>query len=279
MPRQIALFLALATLSATAITASAQSAVPAGPNSNPDTNMQSQPAPIERGSVGPHGYNAYRTTLTAGQVLSTTHNTASAQPAPGIFLRVGRDSSVRAVAVGAENTELKVEHGLINISVHHPANGAQILVDLPGGQTSLLKDGLYTVNATTNTVRVLRGEAIAFPPNQKRIKVKEDHAVVINGPNIHPFEFDPREARADLIPYAPGPNGDGGYAPGGGYGPGYPGYGFYGDGYPYYAYGYPYGYPYVYGYPYGFYGYPFAVGLGFGFYGGGFYGGGFHGRR
>ena len=273
MPRQFTLFLALATLSATAITAPAQSADPAAPNPSATTQTPpppppAPPAPIERGSRGPYGYNAYVTTLTSGQVLATTHHTASAQPAPGIFLRVGRESSVRAIAVGAENTELKLERGLINISVHHPANGAQILVDLPGGQTSLLKDGLYTVNATTNTVRVLKGEAIAFPPNQKRIKVKEDHAVVLNGPNVHSFEFDPPQARADLIPYAPAP---GGYGPGRGYAPGYPGYSFYGDGEPYYD-GYPYGYPYGYGYPFGF-------GLGFGYFGGGWYGGGFHGRR
>jgi hypothetical protein len=270
MPRQFTLFLALATLSAAALTVSAQSADPAGPNT--------PPAPIERTTLTPNGYNSYATTFTVGQVLSTTHGTASAQPAPGIFLRVGRDSSVRAVAASPENIELKVEHGLANISVHHPADGAQILVDLPGGQTSLLKDGLYTVNAATNTVRVLRGEAIAFPPNQKQVKIKEDHAVVLNGPNIHSFQFDPFQARADLIPYAPAPGGDGGRGPGYGYAP-------YGYGYPY-AYGYPYGYgfydgyPYAYGYP-GFYpyDYPFGFGLGLGFYGGGFYGGGFHGRR
>jgi hypothetical protein len=284
MSRQFTLLLALATLSATAITASAQSQDPAGPNTNSDATIQSPPppappAPIERGSTGPYGYNLHATTLTTGQVLSTTHHTATAQPALGIFLRVGRDSSVRAIAVGAENTELKVERGLINISVHHPASGAQILVDLPGGQTallqvSLLKDGLYTVNAATNTVRVLKGEAIAYPSNQKRIKIKEEHAVVLNGPNVHSFEFDPPQARADLIPYAPAASGEGAYGPGAGYGPRYPGYGFYGDGYPYDAYGYPYGYPYGYGY-----GYPFGFGLGFGYFGGGFYGGGFHGHR
>jgi hypothetical protein len=282
MPRQFTLLLALATLSATAITASAQSADPAGPNTTPTPTTQpapQPPAPIERGATGPYGYNTYAKTLTAGQILATTNHTASAQPAPGIFLRVAHDSSVRAIAVGPENTELEVERGLINISVHHPANGAQILVDLPGGQTSLLKDGLYTVNASTNTIRVLRGEAVSYPPNQKRIKVKEDHAVVLNGPNVHSFDFDPQQARADLIPYAPAPNGDGSY---GGYGPRYPGDGFYADGYgyPFYAYGYPYPYPYpYYGYPYGFYPYPFGFGLGFDFYGGGFYRGGFRGRR
>jgi hypothetical protein len=162
--------------------------------------------------------------------------------------------------------ELRVERGLVNVNVHHPANNSQILVDLPGGQTSLIKDGLYTFNASTNTVRVLKGEAVTFPPNQKQVKVKEDHSVTLAGPTVKSVEFDPYQARADLIPYA----GNGGYGGYGGYGEG-----FYGDS-PYYAYGYP--------YDWGYYGYPYPFGLGFGYYGG--WGGGFrggygvfHGRR
>ncbi len=40
---------------------------------------------------------------------------------------------------------------------------SELLVDLPGGQVSLLKDGFYTFNADTQTVRVLKGEADAYP--------------------------------------------------------------------------------------------------------------------
>ena len=43
-------------------------------------------------------------------------------------------------------------------------------------QTALLKDGLYTFNASTNTVRVLKGEARVFPgTTNAEVKVKEDH--------------------------------------------------------------------------------------------------------
>jgi hypothetical protein len=262
MPRQFALVLALATLSATALTVSAQSADTAASTTTP--------VPIERTSLTPYGYNTYATTFTAGQVLSTTHGTASAQPAPGIILRIGRDSSVRAVALTPENVELRVEGGPGHTSGHHPPPGAPLLVDLPGGQTALLKDGLYTVNAATNTIRVLKGEAIAFPPNQKQVKIKEQHAVALTGANVHSIEFDPPQARADLIPYAPAPGGDGSRGPAYTYAP-------YGYGDPYaYGDGFYDAYPYTYGYP-GFY--PFGSGLGLGFYGGGFHGGGFRGHR
>jgi hypothetical protein len=238
--------------------------------------MQSQPAPIQRAPAAassPGNYRNQNAVLATGQTLATSTNTASSMPTQGVYLRVGQNSSVNAVAVTPDHTELRVEHGIANVSVHHPADHAEILVDLPGGQTALLKDGLYTFNADTNTVGVLHGEADAYPganADAKPIKVKEDHAVTFTGPRVKSVEFQPFQASADLVPFANG------YARNGGNGGGY-GYGPYGDGfaygYPYYAYGYPYGY---WGDPYWAYGYPFGFGLGFG-YGGGFYGGGFRG--
>jgi hypothetical protein len=194
---------------------------------------------------------------------------------------------VREVSSDAGKLELSVDRGVANINVHDPAKDVLILVDLPGGQTQLLKNGLYTFNAQTNTARVLKGEALAFPgpaknaSGEKPLKVKENHDIAFNGTDVKPHDFAPYEARADLLA-TPGAPAGGGYGAGYGYPYGYGPYGdgFYGDGpYPYWAYGYP-----GWGYPYG-YGYPFGVGLGFayygggGFHGGGFHGGGFHGRR
>jgi hypothetical protein len=218
-----------------------------------------------------------------GEILKTNRNTANTQPITGVFLRVAPNSAVREVAANPQRTEFRVEHGLLNVSVHHPDDHMLVLVDLPGGQVQLLKNGFYTFNAGTNTVRVLKGEADAFvgaASDAKPLKVKEYHAVVFpaagqTGIRLQSIEFYPIQARGDIISspaeYARASDGPG-------YGYGYPTYGF-GEGY-----GYPYGYPYD---PYwgGYYGYPFGIGLGFGgfygggFYGGGFRGGGFHGRR
>jgi hypothetical protein len=169
----------------------------------------------------------------------------NSQPAPGVFLRLAPN-------------ELRLTHGIANISLHRAEPNAQILVDLPGGQTALLKDGYYTFNAETNTVRVLQGEAEAFAPNApagaKGTKVKEDHQLVFGSTQLHAQDVGPYDARTDLLA---GPRDNHGDGPAYGYGYGYPGYGYFG--YPYYAYGW--------GYPYGFYGYPY-VGFGFGYYGG-----------
>jgi len=233
----------------------AQSTVPVGPSST-GTYTQTQAAPIERGP---------RRNLSG---------VTTQEPAQGVFVRVGAGAGVATVSKGGETTELRVERGVVNVSVHHPAEGSLILVDLPGGQVDLVKDGFYTFNAQTNTVHVLVGEARAFTSaaagdsKAKGVKVKEYQQFAFAGA-ARSTDLDPMQARADVLPF---PRPQGGESP-------YRGGPYYGEGfYPaYYGYGYPYGYGWGYPYGYGF-GYPYVgVGFGYGFYGG--YFGGFRGRR
>jgi len=236
MPRSLSLVLALAILPAAAY---AQYPVqyPA-PYSGQPAYPQSQPAPP--------------------QVNAT-------QPIQGVWLRTDANSSAKTVSATANGTEIRVEHGRANVQVYRAPEHAQILVDLPGGQTSLIKDGLYTFNADTNTVSVLRGEAETYPganTSAKPIKIKQDHQFSFVA-GSKPVEVPPQQLAVDILPGQRGM--------GEGYGPGN-GYGQYGDG----PYGYPvapYPYPYYgWGYPYYGWGFPY---VGFGFYGG--YYGGFRG--
>ena len=271
MPRQMRILLAAATLSAASAVCSAQAANQSGPAST----MQTEAAPIERAYPSQNTYqngqisqSLTQTTIAPGQDLQPSSGEEQANPIPGVTLRVGPQSSVQEVSANAQKLELRVERGVANVNVYKPAKDTLVLVDLPGGQTQILKDGLYTFNAETNTARVLHGEALAFPAsgvdNAKPIKVKQDNEVVYNGSGVRPHQFAEYEATADLLP---------GPAVGSGQGEPYA-YGPYGAGfYPYYAYGYPWGW----GYPYGYGFYPYGVGIGFGYYGG-FHGGyGFHG--
>jgi hypothetical protein len=251
MQRLLSLLLSItsvAALIATAAVATAQS---------PDTNyLQSQPAPIQRNYARP----AYPQRANAAPQISIIH------PIPGIIVRIDPSSSVQTLSATADLTELRVTSGRANVSVYHPEHNTLLLVDLPGGQTALVKDGLYTFNASTNTVRVLKGEASVLPgTTSTEVKLKEDHEFTF-GASPRATEVSFAQARTDLIPGPVArPNyGDGPYYPA------YYPYGFYPR--PYAFYGYPYGF---YGYPYGGYGYPFGFGFGFGV-GFGYYGG-FHG--
>lgn len=275
MPKQLRLMLAAATLSAVSAVCAAQAVAQSGPAN--ESSMQSEAAPIER--AYPDQNNYYGGGPSANEAVPNaapnpvTGAPTTAQPITGVMLRVAPQSVVEQVSSDPQMFELRVERGVANVNVHNPGKDKLIVVDLPGGKTQLLKNGLYTFNAETNTARVLKGEALAFPQdaasNAKPLKVKELNKVVFNGTQVKPHEFVPYEASVDLLPGPEGPRGE--VAPGYGYPP--YGYGFYG--YPNWAYGYPgWGYPY---YPYGFY--PYGVGLGFAYYGGfhGGYVGGFHG--
>lgn len=248
MPRTHYFVFALATLSAVSY---AQTQDPAS-QLPPNTIHQAQPAPIVRG-------------FPAGVTPAVT----TTQPVAGIWLQTEATSSVKVVSADASKTEIQVERGRVNVQVHHPADNSEILVDLPGGQTTLLKDGLYTFNAETNTMRVLHGEAEVYPGSAnstaKPVKVKEEHELTFAPTsNLKAKEVDPRQMMADLLPGTARAGyedrgGGYGYEPYGGgyaYGRPYP-YGFY----PYAGYGW--GEPFGWGYPYGY-----GPGFGFGYYGG-----------
>jgi hypothetical protein len=251
---KVGMFLALSALSVS----HAQNSDPAA---QPPSMIQStsQGAPIERGY--PDGNR--------GRGVQSFDS----QPAGGVFVRSDRNNGVQTVTTSGPDTELRVVQGKANVTIHHPADRSRILVDMPGGQVSLLKDGIYTFNAATNTVRVLHGEAEArngTNDNAKGTKIKETQQLAFFGnAKLRAVNAYPYELTADLMPG--GRRGDG-------VGEGPYRSGFYGD----YAgaYGYPYGYGFdgfgYGGYPYG---YGYGLGLGFGYYGGGFggYRGGFGG--
>ena len=251
------MFLAVSTLSV----AHAQYADPANQPANPanpgTTSSQLAPvAPVVR------AYPDAAATATGSRASASPM--FDSRPTYGVFVRNDVANGVEVVSSSNAVTELRVLQGRADVTIHHPAEHSEILVDLRGGQVSLLKDGVYTFNAETKIVRVLHGEAEAFGGAQnaaKGTKVKEFQQLAFYGDAkpraVNSYTY---ELTADLLP-----GGAQGREDGVGDGP----YrrGFYGD-YPLYAGGY--GYPYGYGY-----GYPFGVGLGFGYYGGfgGFRGG------
>ena len=284
MPKRMRPILAAAVLSAVSAVCAAQAADQPGQTASANFEQQ-QAAPIERAyprqqtlqsrpaaePVEPA--EAAPLTLAPGETIAPKM-TSSVNPIPGVLLRVGPQSNVKEVSRDAQKLELSVERGLVNVNVHDPEKDMLILVDLPGGQTQVMKNGLYTFNAETDTMRVLKGEALAFPatatadykPGDKPIKVKEYKKVVFSGTDVRPKGFYPEDARADLLPgprpgAEPGPGNLYGNGP---YGDGFYGYAPYPYPYPYYGYGYPWGYPY---YAWGW-GYPWGVGIGFGYYGG-----------
>jgi hypothetical protein len=195
MPRLKVLLLSLATLSAVALGQNANQARP-GTLNYVEGQASIEGRPLSTNSVG-------NTELQAGQLLSTANGKAEILLTPGIFLRIGNNSSVQMISPNLTQIEVKLQQGRANVEVDQLYKQNIILVDLKNGQAQVVKKGLYAFDADTSTVRVFDGKADVFPgqnlqANVKPIEVKGDHQLVLTGEPSKPQHFDKGSAEDDL---------------------------------------------------------------------------------
>jgi len=192
MPRLKIAMLSLATLCASAF---GQTANPARPGT---LNYVEGQASIEGRALSPNSVG--NTELKAGQYLSTANGKAEILLTPGVFLRIGGNSTIQMVSPDLTKTEVKLDKGRANVEVDQIYKQNTILVDFNNGQTQLLKKGLYTFDADNSTVRVFDGKAAVYPgenlhTNIKPIEVKGGRQLVLNGEPAKPQKFDKDQAK------------------------------------------------------------------------------------
>ena len=97
--------------------------------------------------------------LQTGQSLATQKGKAEILLTPGVFLRVGNNSSVRMISPSLTDTEVAVDkgHAMIEVAEIHPENN--ILISEDGTTAKLLKTGLYDFDLRRNQFRVFDGKA------------------------------------------------------------------------------------------------------------------------
>jgi hypothetical protein len=139
--------------------------------------------------------------LQPGQTLSSGQGKAEILLTPGVFLRVGSDSAVKMISPSLTNTEIEVQRGeaLIEVDQIFKQNNLRVLED--GATTQLQKRGLYDFNADQQVVRVLDGQALLQAGDQN-IKIKGDHEVTLNAPELKSRKFDKKTFEADDPLYA-----------------------------------------------------------------------------
>ena len=134
---------------------------------------------------------------------SAPHHPLVTEPVAGF--RIVSDAPLATVSNSADTVELRLEHGRATVHVDHPAPGTLLLLDAPTGQVDFTHDGMYTINADTGILRVLRGEAEAFPPNAPEdaqgTAVREGEQVTL-AESLRPAPS--HDLRADLIQSGPG---------------------------------------------------------------------------
>ncbi len=223
----------------------------------------------------------------SGQYLATANGKVEMLLTPGVFLRLDKNSTVKMISPDLTHTEVALERGRAELEADQLYPQNRILIDQKGGQTQILKNGLYEFNADNNTMRTFDGKAAVYPgdnlqSNVKPVDVKGGHQLALTGEAVKPVGFDKDRSQDDLYRWSSlrsqylgeaNVNLAAQYA---GYGPAY-GYGGFAPGWDWD--------PYLYSYNWIPGGGPFFSPFGFGFYspyylyGGGFvYGRGFYGR-
>jgi len=187
--------------------------------------------PLDSKSIGSEA-------LQADQSITTENGKAELLLTPGIFLRVGSNSSVKMISPSLINTEIGVEKGEATVEVTEIHKQNEIRIDADGVTTQLVKNGFYDFDAARNLLLVLDGEAIVDETG-KQVKVKGGHELTLNQEFTKTQKFDKAAYESgDLYrwsslrsAYLAEANVDaaGDYIAGAGYGPGWFGAGWYWD--------------------------------------------------
>jgi hypothetical protein len=178
----------------------ADSAHPENAKANParpgSLNYFEGQAAIEGQSLGPEAIG--ETELRSGQLLETLVGKAELLLTPGVFFRLGDNSSVMMISPTLTDTELRLDKGEATVEVAelHPENNVVIAED--GAKVRLTKTGFYDFDAEHYIVRVYQGEA-DVEANGQDIKVENRHQLAFNtGASMKPEKFDKEKVQDDL---------------------------------------------------------------------------------
>jgi FecR protein len=116
------------------------------------------------------------TVLLPGQSLTTENGKAEVLLTPGVFLRLGTNTSVKMISPGLTDTEVELDqgHAMVEVAEIHPEN--DIRISQHGVIAQLVKTGLYDFDADRNQIRVFDGQAY-LEQDDRRVKVKSGREV------------------------------------------------------------------------------------------------------
>lgn len=121
--------------------------------------------------------------LEPNQFLFTATGKAEVLLTPGVFLRLGDNSSLQMISPDLLNTRVALEKGDATVEVAEIQDANNIEVTADGTTTRLLKRGLYEINADQGAVRVFDGEA-TVSNDARHVKVKAGHEANIANENV-----------------------------------------------------------------------------------------------
>jgi hypothetical protein len=114
-----------------------------------------------------------------GQALTTDKGKAEILLTPGVYLRLGDNSSATMVSNSITNTRVALNEGeaMLEVDQIYPQN--RIVISQDGADTRVLKTGLYDFDDTNQRVRVFDGKADVYAGDHK-IVLKGGHELALN---------------------------------------------------------------------------------------------------
>jgi hypothetical protein len=116
-----------------------------------------------------------------GQSLTTDKGKAEILLTPGVYLRLGDNSSATMVSNSITNTQVALNRGeaMLEVDQIYPQNN--IVIRQNGAQTRVLKTGLYDFDNANHSVRVFDGKADVYIGDHQ-IAVKGGHELALDSP-------------------------------------------------------------------------------------------------
>ena len=140
--------------------------------------------------------SAGSTVLGPNQTLATQNGKAEVLLTPGVFARLGGNSSIEMVSPNLTNTQISVEKGeaIVEVAEIHPENN--LLVNEDGATIQLQKNGLYDFDADHAQFRVFKGQAMVQTEDE-HVKVKGGHELSLDVTMLKAQKFDKNSYEAD----------------------------------------------------------------------------------
>jgi hypothetical protein len=119
-----------------------------------------------------------KTILDAGQTLATEQGKVEVLLTPGVFLRVGNNSSVTMLANGLTNTEVRLSQGHAMVEVDDIYKQNDLRVIEGDVVARMMKPGLYDFNLRQNEIRVFDGK-VEVQDGDRPVAVKGGHELPV----------------------------------------------------------------------------------------------------
>jgi hypothetical protein len=123
-----------------------------------------------------------------GQVLETKNGKAEILLTPGVYLRLGNNSSAKMVSNSLTNTEVMVNSGEAMLEVDELYKENNLRISQPGADTRIVKTGLYDFDAGNQAVRVFDGKAVVAA-NDHETTLKKNRELALNNTDVKATEF------------------------------------------------------------------------------------------